>query len=190
MVWSRVTWVSSPLPEPVAAGVAHLEEVDPGPDAEEQGEGGGHALDGLLLGVPADVLVALPGGLLQHLGEGGLAAAALRAVVAAHRLADIGGDGLDGEAARGLAMLGAAHAVGHHHDEGEAFLTRDGVAALGEAAVLDVDALVEGANEEVVLVGLSDQALMGEAVDVDLGVEGLARNAPCRGHGFVVNTGH
>ena len=87
-------------------------------------------------------------------------------------------------------MLGAAHAIGHHHDEGEALVAGDVVVALVEAAELDVDALVERGNEEVVLVGLPDQALVGEAVDIDLGVEGLARNALSRGRGFVVDAGH
>ena len=189
MVWSRVTWVSSPFAQPVAAGIAHLEEVDPGPRTEEERQCGGHAADRLFLGVPADALVALTGGLFQHLGERDFAGA-LRAVVAAHRLTHVVGDGLDRETTGGLTMLGATHAIGHHHDEGEPFLAGNVVVARGQAAVLDVDALVEGGYEEIVLIGLPDLALMGKAVDVDLGVEGLAHHAPCRGRGFVVNARH
>ena len=140
--------------------------------------------------MPADALVALAGGLFQHLGERDLRWHSLRAVVAAHRLAHVVGDGLDREATGRLPVLGAAYAIGHHHDEGEALLARNVVVARGQAAVLDVDALVEGGHEEIVLIGLPDLALMGKAEDINFGVEGLARHAPCRGHGFVVNARH
>jgi hypothetical protein len=41
------------VPEQVAAAVSHLQKVGAGPDAEEQGEGGGHTpVLGALLATP------------------------------------------------------------------------------------------------------------------------------------------
>ena len=146
--------------------------------------------------MPADALVALAGGLLEDTSEVRLAGpgAGPRAVVAAHGLGDVLGDGFDGESAGGLTMLGAAHAVGDHHDEREPLLAGDVVHRLGEAAELDVHATVQGGNEEVVLVRLAHLALVRQPEDINLVVEGLPHRFLVgrggRGRGFMVDAGH
>ena len=98
----------------VAAAVTHLQEVGAGPDADPEGEGGGHAaLHILVLGVLEDGGVDLHRGVGEGVGEGGVAVA-LGGVIGLDALGDVLGDALDGEAARLLAGLGAADAIGDH----------------------------------------------------------------------------
>lgn len=145
-----------------------------GPDADPEGEGGGHLPAFIIIrrGL-LDAVMDLHGGVGDGVGESGVLGG-IAAVVDPDTLADVLGDPLDGEAAGLLAPGAAADAIGDHGHEGEA-LGRGPPGALGKAGEVDLHLPPERRDEEVVLVGFPHAADVGEAEDVEFFVGRAAR---------------
>ena len=83
----------------------------------------------------------------------------------------------DRQSARLLAEGAAPDAVGHHRQEGEP-LRRRPVAGVGQAGAVNRHLSPEGADQEMILVGLPDASDVGQPEDVDLVIPRL----PVGGH--------
>src|SRR5690242_5417942 len=106
-------------------------------------------------------------------------------VIAAHALLDILGRSLEGPPACLLSLDAAAHPVRHHHQKGEPLALGADATDVGQAGLANHHLSLQLADEEVVLILLSDLSGVSDAVDIDLAVERLALGTcGCRcGHG-------
>ena len=90
---------------------------------------------------------------------------------------------LEGESARQATVRAPADAVGDHREEREAVVLALELAHLGQTRAVDLDALVQRRDQEMVLVRPADLADVGHAMDVDLFIQWLASGRsgrPCR----------
>jgi len=90
--------------------------------------------------------------------------AAVGAVIAAHALGDVLRQLLDSEPAGLFSFLPTADAVGDHHQCSQPFLRYRKLGEIGKARLHDIEPLPQRADDEVVLVGWTDQAWVGQTV--------------------------
>ena len=118
--------------------------------------------------------MAAKGRRLECLGE--IRVTRVRAIVAAHAFGDELRDCLDCELARLFALLSAADTISDHHQGCEPIFDQRQLGELGKAGLNQVEALPEGGDEEMVLIGRAHESAVGNAEDVDFVIAGFAKH--------------
>ena len=158
----------------VIARVAHLEQVVVRPDPHVERQRGRHAPGRPVIrpGV-AHRLVGPHGRRLQCLDQPRLDG--VDTVVAVHGFGHVPHGRLEREGARLLARREPAHAVGDHRDHRKPFIAERQPLMVGEAGRFYVYPLVDGGEQERVLIVAAHLSDVREAVDVELVIARLAR---------------
>ena len=96
-------------------------------------------------------------------------------IVAAHPVLDVLRYRLDCRPAGRFAFDPAADPVGDHHEKGEPLGLGPGARVFAQAGQADFQLLLQGTDEEVILILGANLSRMGEAPDIDLLVVRLAK---------------
>ena len=76
-----------------------------------------------------------------------------------------------------VAASPSADAVSDHHEKSEPILGNRKLGEVGQARLPDVESLAQRSNEKVILIGWTDEALVGQAVSIDFIVARLAKHS-------------